>query len=153
MFLAVSVERWLLLEGGTAQVTLVAALLTVNLHVVSQVVHTHKRLAALLTYVWLVCSMSFDVLVQSRREFEREATDGTLMLLAGVNPAVLLKGALVFERFITLLTDVFRDMFCLFKMIFQAQNIQERFTTLWTFMVFNPWFLARLFLKRGKKII
>ena len=97
--------------------------------------------------------MSFDVLVQSRREFEREATDGTLMLLAVVNTAVLLKGALVFERFITLLTDVFRDMFCLFKMIFQAQNIQERFTTLWTFMVFNPWFLARLFLKRGQKII
>ena len=147
------VQRWLLLEGSAALVTLVAALFTVDLDVVPQVVHTHKRLAALLTYVGLVRPMSLDVFAQSRWEFEREATDGALMFLSVVNAAMLLKGALVFERFITLLADIFRDVLCLLKVVLQTQNIQERFTTLRTFVIFNPWLLARLFFKRGQKIV
>ena len=147
------VQRWLLLEGGAALVTLVASLLTVDLDVVPQVVHTHKRLAALLTYVGLVRPVSLDVFVQSRWEFEREATDGALMFLSVVNAAMLLKGALVFERFITLLADILRDVLCLLKVVLQTQNIQESFTTLRTFVIFNPWFLARLFFERGQKIV
>lgn len=100
------VQSWLLFEGSAALVTLVASLLAVDLDVVPQVVHTHKRLAALLTYVGLVRPVSLDVFVQSRWEFEREATDGALMFLSVVNAAMLLKGALVFERFITLLADI-----------------------------------------------
>lgn len=153
VLLPVSVQRRFLLEGRVTEVTLVATLLAVDLDVVPQVVHAHKRLAALLAYVRLVRPVGLDVLVQPRGELEGEAADGALVLLSVVNAAMLLEGALAFERFVALFADVLREVLRLVQVSFQVRDVRENFTALRTLMVFNPRLLARLLFERCEEVV